>query len=933
MGSAMAPVGKGIGVMTSVAGAAADRLMPADFPKLFAASKSDISGFYNPALDDDGADAVVSDEAREFINLSGHNLHSVLTNPRGGGNWGDALLDALMLPGEGTEAALTAILNLPIISRSDFDGYMKTFGEASAMYSTNHERPVRDQLASSNVPTVQAADEDVQQCFEAVPALFFKAEYELTDPATFDQVVGSGGVSLQDTQDTLSHYLDRVEVSLLRQVSSRSDRFFEASSSQGEMKKRVTQACDQVKHLRTTMDRLRNSLADKSLAILQLHRKQKRLVELQDLMVQIEEMKHTESSVEALVHGHDYTGALDVIDTALKTIQGMAGIHCVRSLGEKLHTYRSFIGVQMSNRFIAVVTAPEWAFEPVAPPTNPLARQSLNLKQKETREEMKQLMDALFRLEIVPDVMGKYRTHMTEEIKIVVKTVVNETIASSAKKDAADTSTDVSSQLRALSSEEFLHCVEMIFEHLLMVLQRAMSVQTMLAETFNVALPPSDTAQASDGGAPSDAAAADWTPDNGHAAAASTTDSSPDIMLGEWQEKKRAAKIIKEVEDAIRKTCEFSQRSVSNLFGVRKEVQANYTMPQLRLLYDATMGFVVSLEKSTGKTDYTLRGALFNQLKLFLEKYHQAQSSKLVSTLNHELWKNAEISAARHAALVDLATGKGVALVLSHDQTVVAETAAPLKQLTLPAASFRVVWSVLFAMEVVMNYLSLAVNFPVLATDVVQRTTEILRLYNSRTTQLVLGAGAMQVAHLKSISAKHLGLASQSLEVVIAYIPHVKCQLAALLTARQKLLLDDLDKVLHDYTEHNDKIFGKFISIVEDQIMKKFLETIDAEVNYDDAALVIPSAPLKGIAQNTVKLYQVLSPVLPPLQMQVIFSRVFDMLQHKMPACFKAVQPTTKTGKQRLVQDIEAFVASFGELKDVPFKGDFLVEHFKASYT
>ncbi|KAH9126589.1 hypothetical protein LEN26_008869 [Aphanomyces euteiches] len=913
----MAPV-KGLGVVTSAAGSAvstaADLLMPADFPKLFAQSKVDISGFYSPDMDDN-AGVAVSDEAREFLSVSGHNLHSVLTNPRSG-NWGDALMDALTLPGEQTEAALTAILSLPSISRRDFDGYMKALGESSAMYMKNHERPVREQLASSNVPSVQAANEDVQLCFQAVPALYFKPDFDITNPEVFDQVMAMG--SIQESQEKLSGYLDRVEVSLLRQVSSRSDRFFEASSSQGEMKKRVTQACDQVKHLRTTMDRLRNSLADKSLAILQLHRKQKRLVELHDLMVQIEEMKHTESSVEALVHGHDYTGALDVIDAALKTIHQMAGIHCVRSLGEKLQTYRSFIGVQMSNRFVSVVTAPEWAFEPGPAPTNPHALQSLQLKQKETREEMKQLMDALFRLEIVPDVMGKYRTQMTEEIKIVVKTVVSETIASSSasKKEGE---TDVSSQLRALSSEEFLNCVQMIFEHLLLVLQRAMSVQTMLAETFDIPVVAAETKEQTEGAAPT---ATEWTPDD------STND-----KLGEWQEKKKAAKIVKEVEDAIRKTCEFSQRSVSNLFGVRKEVQANYTMPQLRSLYDATMGFVVKLETSTGKTDYTLRGALFNQLKLFLEKYHQSQSSKLVSTLNHELWKNAEISATRHAALVDLATGKGVSLVLSHDQTVVAETAAPLKQLTLPpSTSFRVVWSVLLAMEIVMNYLSLAVNFPVLATDVLQRTIEILRLYNSRTTQLVLGAGAMQVAHLKSISAKHLGLASQSLEVIIAYIPHIKFQLAALLTQRQKLLLDELDKVLQDYVEHNDKIFAKFISIVEDQIMKKFLETVEMDVNYDDATLLIPSAPLKGISQNTVKLYQVLSPVLPPLQMQVIFSRVFDMLEHKMPACFKAVQPKTKAGKQRLIDDIVAFVESFHELKDVVFRGDQLVQYFKTSY-
>ncbi|RHZ22702.1 hypothetical protein DYB31_000256 [Aphanomyces astaci] len=160
VGSAMAPVGKGLGVMTSAAGSAvssaADMLMPADFPKLFASSKADISGFYHPDMDNESTSNDVSDETREFLAVSGHNLHSVLSNPRGG-NWGDALLDALTLPGE-TEAVLSAMLTLPTISRRDFDGYMKNLSDSSALYAKNHERPVREQLASANVPTVQAAN-------------------------------------------------------------------------------------------------------------------------------------------------------------------------------------------------------------------------------------------------------------------------------------------------------------------------------------------------------------------------------------------------------------------------------------------------------------------------------------------------------------------------------------------------------------------------------------------------------------------------------------------------------------------------------------------------------------------------------------------------------------------------------------------------------
>lgn len=61
-------------------------------------------------------------------------------------------------------------------------------------------------------------------------------------------------------------------------------------------------------------------------------------------------------------------------------------------------------------------------------------------------------------------------------------------------------------------------------------------------------------------------------------------------------------------------------------------------------------------------------------------------------------------------------------------------------------------------------------------------------------------------------------------------IPHIKAALAAHFTDRQKLLLDEFDRVLRDYAEHNEKIFSKFTNIVEDQIMKRFLENVAAEV-------------------------------------------------------------------------------------------------------
>lgn len=523
------------------------------------------------------------------------------------------------------------------------------------------------------------------------------------------------------------------------------------------MKRSISVACDQVATLRKTMDRLRNGLADKTLDIVSLHRRQKRIAELHEVVTMIESVKNAESAVDALVQCQDYTSALDLMESAQVTLrEHLKGIHGLSSLSEKFDGYRGFIITQISQRFISLVTSPEWMFceeeETRGRRDSSVSANASNSNIKErdaSTAETKRLIEVLFRLDSLSDVVTKYRDQLNEEIKVVVKTVVTETIAvSSSNKNSAESSdlsastgaeSKVSIQLRALKSDEFLQCVQMIFEHLIMVLKRAVVVQDLLVQAMQEKI--DFASQDEKKGAIVAAAAAATQQGNGTANSGESQEkksgegwmpseiSSEDKeVLGDWKMKTTCANVIREIDEVIRKTCEFSQRSVSNLFAVRKEVQATYTMPQLRLLYDTTMDFVVNVEKLTGKTDYTLRGALFSQLKLFLEKYHQAQMAKLVSTLDHELWKNTEISVTRHKALEDLSSGRGVSLILSDDREVAGETAAPFKAVSICGKSFRVVWSVLLMLEIVMNYMSCAANFPVLATDVLQRSIEIFRV-------------------------------------------------------------------------------------------------------------------------------------------------------------------------------------------------------------
>ena len=62
-----------------------------------------------------------------------------------------------------------------------------------------------------------------------------------------------------------------------------------------------------------------------------------------------------------------------------------------------------------------------------------------------------------------------------------------------------------------------------------------------------------------------------------------------------------------------------------------------------------------------------------------------------------------------------------------------------------------------------LDYLKVIVNLPLLTTDTMSRIIELLKSFNSRTCQVVLGAGAMRSAGLKNITAKHLGMLAASI--------------------------------------------------------------------------------------------------------------------------------------------------------------------------
>lgn len=81
----------------------------------------------------------------------------------------------------------------------------------------------------------------------------------------------------------------------------------------------------------------------------------------------------------------------------------------------------------------------------------------------------------------------------------------------------------------------------------------------------------------------------------------------------------------------------------------------------------------------------------------------------------------------------------------------------PGKHLKIEDRNYFAVGATLEVLMLLVDYLKVIMNLPMLTTDTMSRVIELLKAFNSRTCQVVLGAGAMRSAGLKNITAKHLG--------------------------------------------------------------------------------------------------------------------------------------------------------------------------------
>ena len=140
-------------------------------------------------------------------------------------------------------------------------------------------------------------------------------------------------------------------------------------------------------------------------------------------------------------------------------------------------------------------------------------------------------------------------------------------------------------------------------------------------------------------------------------------------------------------------------------------------------------------------------------------------------------------------------------------------------------------------------------------------------MFNSRTCQLVLGAGAVSVAGLKTITIRNLAITRTSLALSATVIPTVKfhlIQLASSVSEKQSSsLVRNFDNASKDYQEHLA------------ELDKKITQVVDAALNQQlgnwERKPPVPSESFKAIGKQLAKFHEAVQDILPAEKVSKLF--------------------------------------------------------------
>ncbi|KNZ79337.1 Vacuolar protein sorting-associated protein 54, partial [Termitomyces sp. J132] len=772
--------------------------------------------------------------------------------------------------------------DLPRVRRKDFDPYLRAVAPDWD----------RLQLAPVALPRPSSLD--------TVPHVFFSPAFALSDPRTFSAVTADADPTA--LLEKFSHYADTVEQHLVLEISHRAPSFFAALTNLHDLHAESELCLHRIASLRALLTDLDSNTAKKGLVLVRRQARAANLAIVTDAVKQVASVVEMGRVARALVAAGQWGQALAVIEEMHSMWQQHStdtkppmptlaeedeDVSAAKKLPHiPLSSLRAYAALPEHLRALTTEIAASLSSELVSVLRNDLTQRNDRDTDADLRDRLRPLIQGLVRTRGVKEGLLSWREAVLGLVRQIVRSLPCPSLYLPLfqrlpnEEDNEEAKAPNRTHFRDMRHPEFMLLLQTLYADLLKCIQGIQSQSNVIldileAETGKLSPPPQD-----------------------------------------------------ELTDILASASELANTHSATLLAFRHQVHTALPLADFLSLFNATWSFVVRCEVLSHRMIVGLRGVVVGQAKAFLQAFHQARITTSAKLVEDELWNPAEISGELQKiadAIVGSAVGDAPELLVGIGEDTPLDTPPPRsnananksKHLRIEDRTYFAVSATAEVLVLLLDYLRVVVNLSMLTTEVMSRVVEFLKAFNSRTCQVVLGAGAMRSAGLKNITAKHLALASQSLSIMFELIPYVRETFRRHLSPKQAVMLVEFDKLKRDYQEHQNEIHSKLIAIMGDRLNAhiRSLQAVDWNV---------PPKPGGGVndyveilVKETVTLHKVLSRYLSVPVVEYVMTQVFAAINHGLSEEYNKIELPNQEAKTRLLADARYLHQKLSALKNV----------------
>lgn len=757
-------------------------------------------------------------------------------------------------------------------------------------------------------------------------------------------------------QEKLSWYMDTVEIHLISSISTASKSFFTALGSLRELHAEAADSVNRIQVLRKDLQKIDKEMALGGLKIVNLRRRRENVRMLGSAVAQLRDVVESVSRCEGLVEQGDIEEAADGLEEVEKLMAGeklparaasedeegaprriidLRGIKALEGSSDDLAQLRQRIGMGYETRFLNDLLGDLREHVQTVPSNVTLQRWGNSFQRQrggqrsgvsvspaymnfdnDLRAKLNTQLNGLARAHYTMSAATSFKTAVLREMKGLIRKHLpsssdddNESMVSLSthgghQLSQQEKSSILARNLRALDSDDAYTMLMNVYTGISESLRRlSVQVKVLLdiasglgnSPTSGVKSPPrSPNPQSMDQAI------------NSSQIGPTASDLAQDEILQ-----------VLDMSSLLGQAVDIAQSQITKVLKVRSEQTAQLSKEEFLRYFTLNRLFADECEAISGRSGTALKTIVGNQIRDFITRFGDGQRHQIVNVMDADRWDARDFGDAENTILtriLDASTKDIDAWVEvskiwierpANEQGKAADTAgengtdkSKVRSAVIDEQKYILPDSAVAMMRSIEEFDFLMSNIPSMIQDIAPHLLDILKLFNSRSSQLILGAGATRSAGLKNITTKHLALSSQALSFVIALVPYVREFVRR--HGQANPLMAEFDKVKRLCQEHQSGIHEKLVDIMSSRSSVHVNSMKKIDWNSKGATPAV-NPYMETLAKETGTLHRVLSKHLPDMTVSMIMVPVFNSYRDQWTKAFQEADVQTEDGKKRLV--------------------------------